>query len=97
MSPPVPSSINRMAQNVVTEYCVAKGQLVGFVENDWLEQRIFRLIRDTIVSEHERCAKACEAKASMLAKGVGSSSKVDARIRHFLQCADAIRNLPIAP
>ena len=97
MSPPVPSSINRMAQNVVTEYCVAKGQLVGFVENDWLEQRIFRLIRDTIVSEQERCAKVCEDKASVLAKGVGSSAKIDARIRHFLQCADAIRNLPIAP
>lgn len=43
--------IDRQARNIVTEYCVAKGQLVGFVDTTWLEQRIARLIRN----EREEC------------------------------------------
>ena len=69
MAPPVPSPIDHIARSVVTELCVARGQLVGFVENDWLETRIARLIRDTVVAENERCAKVAEKhKGSAAAK-----------------------------
>lgn len=69
MAPPVPSPIDRIAQNIVTEFCVAKGQLGGFVATTWLEQRIARLIRDTVLTEQERCAKVAEKhKGSAAAK-----------------------------
>jgi len=87
MAPPVPSPIDRLAQNVVTEYCVAKGQLVGFVETTWLEQRIARLIRDTILSEHERCAAV-----------VGEYARRDNpdAVTVCDLAATAIKNLPLA-
>ena len=88
MTPPIPSSINRMAQSVVTEFCVAKGQLGGFVDTEWLEQRIYRLIRDTIVSEHERCANL----VSEYARKDNPNAVVVCDL-----AATAIRNLPIAP
>jgi hypothetical protein len=68
MAPPVPSPIDRIAQGVVTEFCVAKGQLVGFVDVTWLETRIARLIRETIMTEQERCAKVAEKHKGAAAK-----------------------------
>lgn len=69
MAPPVPSPIDRIAQGVVTEYCVAKGQLVGFVDVTWLETRIARLIRDTVLTEQQRCAAVADKhKGSAAAK-----------------------------
>lgn len=43
-----------IASGIVTEFCVAKGQLVGFVETTWLEERLARLIRDTRDAERHR-------------------------------------------
>ena len=93
MSPPIQSSIDRRAQSIVTEFCVAKGQLVGFVENEWLEVRIARLIRDTILTEHERCIAAMESAPV----STDMSSGANKAARNAIKIAVArVRDLPLA-
>lgn len=84
MPPPVPSPIDRIAFDVCAE--------LGLDMGGGTERRIVRLIRETIMTEHIRCARVVEALNI-----VGDmSDPMDAIQLNLKRAAQAIRDLPIA-
>ncbi len=78
------NNIEKAARNAAIE--------LGFTPGDWQEQKLRKIIRDTIIGENERCAKLVDSQSI-----VGDMSEpFDACRLNLGRAARAIRDLPIA-